>query len=220
MRLLFIPRVCSACAKAVIRFAALGLVLAAAMPTPGLAQPTFVATDTQYIAALGDPAATSGDDASSWGLWLVDPGPRGVKITDYAALTENAGKAPAGWQFDSAAWWLEEHGLIMEAPMFPLPAGQYVVTGGRGVTSVLTVNPASAAGTSSWSLTGGASVYDVTHLGCRAAVYTPEQGQSCTPDATPLNVFPMRPDISMPAVAGCTKRDYQVLIVVGKMTDP
>ena len=143
-----------------------------------------------------------------------------MKITDYAALIANAGKASAGWQFDSAAWWLEEHGLIIKAPVFPLPAGQYVVTGGRGMTSVLTVSAASAPGTSNWSLADGASVYDVTHLGWRAAVYTPAQGQFCTPDATPISVFPMRPDISMPAVAGCTQREYQVLIVLGKMIDP
>ena len=36
-------------------------------------------------------------------------------------------------------WWLEEHGLIMEQPDFPVPAGGYLVTGGRDTTAVLTV---------------------------------------------------------------------------------
>ena len=36
-------------------------------------------------------------------------------------------------------WWLEEHGLIMEKPSFPLPAGKYMVTGDREVTTELTV---------------------------------------------------------------------------------
>lgn len=183
------------------------------------AEPAFVQIETQYIAALGDPLATNGTDASDWGLWAVDPGPRGVQVTDYAGLVANAGVAPTGWQFDSAGWWLEEHGLIMEAPSFPLPAGQYVVTGGRDTTAVLSVLPADSEGKTAWSLSDNASVYDVTHLGCRAALYTAQSGQSCSPDATPTNVFPMRPDISMPAVKGCTKRDYQVLIVVGMMVD-
>lgn len=184
------------------------------------AEPTFQPGDTQYIAALGDPAATSGNDAETWGLWAIDPGPRGVWSSDYADLIANAGVAPDGWQFDNAAWWLEEHGLIMEAPSFPLPAGQYVVTGARDVTSILTIRPADAAGHQAWSLADGATIYDVTHLRCRAALYTAQNaGQSCTPEKTPVGVFPMSPGISMPAVEGCDKRDYQVLIVTGMMVE-
>lgn len=187
---------------------------------PVQADQTFVPGKTQYIAALGPKSATSGTDAQTWGFWSVDPGPRGVWINDYDDLLADAGLAPDGWQFDSAAWWLEEHGLMMESPRFPLPPGQYVVTGGREVTSVLTVSGPDAAGKQSWSLLNGASLYDVTHLGCRAAVYTAQAtGQSCTPDKTPTEVFPMRLDISMPEVEGCTKQDYQVLIVTGMMVD-
>ena len=183
------------------------------------AEATYVRGDTQYIAALGATSATSGDDASTWGFWAVDPGPRGVWIDDYPALLQNAGVAPDGWQFDSAAWWLEEHGLMMEAPSFPLPPGQYVVTGGREVTSVLTIAAPDPAGKQAWSLLNNASLYDVTHLGCRAAVYTAKSGQSCTPDKTNTDVFPMSPDISMPDVEGCAKQDYQVLIVTGMMVE-
>jgi hypothetical protein len=107
----------------------------------------------------------------------------------------------------------------MEAPVFPLPAGDYVVTGGREVTSVLTVFAPDAEGRQSWSLADGASIYDVTHLRCRAAVYTALEGQSCTPDKTPTGVFPMSLDREMPAIEGCSKKDYQVLIVVGMMVD-
>lgn len=179
----------------------------------------FVPGETQYIAALGDPAATSGTDAEDWGFWEVDPGPRGVWSTEFGELLARGGTAPAGWQFDPAAWWLEEHGLIMEAPSFPLPPGRYVVTGGREVTSVLTVAAPDASGRQSWSLADGATVHDVTHLRCRAAVYTAVAGQSCTPDKTPTHVFPMDPGRAMPAVDGCTKQDYQVLIVIGRMVE-
>lgn len=183
------------------------------------AETQFVPGATQYIAALGDPKATSGTGAETWGFWEVDPGPRGVRSTDFAELVAQGGKAPAGWQFDPASWWLEEHGLIMEAPSFPLPAGQYVVTGGREVTSVLTVAAPDAEGHQAWSLGDGATIYDVTHLRCRAAVYTAKAGEACTPDKTPTNVFPMDPGRQMPAVEGCEKQDYQVLIVIGRMVE-
>jgi hypothetical protein len=167
---------------------------------------------------LGDPQASSGTDAETWGLWEIDPGPRGVKLEDYADLVANAAVAPDGWTLDPKAWWLEEYGRLMEAPSFPLPAGQYVVTGGRDVTSVLTVEEPDAMGKQAWSLADGTSVYDVTHLGCRAARYTEkETGKACTPDKAPISVFPMTPLDVMPAVEGCSKQDYQVLIVIGMM---
>jgi hypothetical protein len=121
---------------------------------------------------------------------------------------------------DPKAWWLEEYGRLMEAPTFPLPAGQYVVTGGRDVASVLTVEEPDAMGKQAWSLADGASVHDVTHLGCRAALYTEkEAGKACTPDKAPTSVFPMTPLDVMPAVEGCSKQDYQVLIVVGMVVE-
>jgi hypothetical protein len=187
---------------------------------PAQAEATFARIATQYIAALGNPQASSGNDAETWGLWAIDPGPRGVRIADYAALVAHGDVAPDGWRFDRAAWWLEEHGLIMEAPGFPLPAGQYVVTGGREVTSVLTVEAPDASGKQAWSLSDAASIYDVTHFGCRAALYTEaDAGKACTPEKAPKSVFPMSPGTVMPAVEGCSKRDYQVLIVIGMMVD-
>lgn len=189
-------------------------------PGKGWSEAGFVPVDTQYIAALGPSDATSGTDAATWGLWAIDPGPRGVRTSQYQGLIDNGFVAPPGWQFDPAAWWLEEHGLIMEKPEFPVPPGQYVVTGGRDATAVLTVTPAGADGTQAWSLSDGATIHDVTHLGCRAALYTAAQaGRSCTPDKTPTGVFPMRPGVAMPAVEGCSKQDYQVLIVIGKLAE-
>ncbi|NJL17666.1 MAG: hypothetical protein HC938_11195 [Nitrospira sp.] len=91
-------------------------------------QTKFKRISTQYIAALGEPGATSGSSAQLWGLWPLDPGPRGVKLNRYQSLKQAGGIAPAHWTFDETDWWLEEHGLIMEQPTTPLPPGKYVVT--------------------------------------------------------------------------------------------
>jgi hypothetical protein len=170
---------------------------------------------TQYIAALGDPTAKSGTGAEAWGLWPIDPGPRGVRLTGYASLKDAGGIAPRGWKFNNADWWLEEHGLIMEQPTFPIVPGKYVVTGYRDATATLTVHPKAADGTVRWELNHGASLYDVTHLGCRAARYTPATPNSCSPEHADQVNFPVFPGAVMPPVGGCNKQDYQVLIVVG-----
>ena len=170
----------------------------------------------QYVAALGDPDASSGSGAQEWGLWPVDPGPRGVRLNRYDRLVEAGGVAPAGWQFDATDWWLEENGLIMEQPEFPLPPGQYEVTGGRAVTTVLTVHPDDERGDRRWELADGATLYDVTHLGCRSARYTPAPGNdSCSPADAPRDAFRVAPGADMPPVAGCSKQDYAVLFIIG-----
>lgn len=163
----------------------------------------------QYLAALGDPDASSGSGAQSWGLWRVDPGPRGVMLRSYPALKARDGVAPANWKFDDGDWWLEEHGLIMEKPDFPMPAGRYVVTGAREVTTILTVTPEGR-----WSLEKG-KLYDVTHLPCRSARYTPASGGACTPEQATQSAFPVTPGAPMPPVMGCNKQDYAVLFVIG-----
>ena len=58
---------------------------------------------------------------------------------------------------------MEENGLLMESPDFPLPEGQYLVTGGRETQAVLKVSG------DSWSLSHEAKLSDVTHLPCRSA---------------------------------------------------
>ena len=174
----------------------------------------FQRISTQFIAALGDPDASSGRGAQSWGLWTVDPGPRGVWLASFDQLQAAGGAAPAGWKFDATDWWLEEHGLIMEPPVFPIPPGKYLVTGDREVTTVLTVHPADANGDSRWELADHATLYDVTHLPCRAARYT-----STTGEGSPANVrraaFPVAPGATMPPVEGCEKQDYAVVFVIG-----
>ena len=182
----------------------------------------------QYIAALGDPGAKSGNGAESWGLWRLDPGPRGVRLDRHERL-KATGIAPAQWKFDSTDWWLEEHGLIMEKPDFPLPPGKYLVTGDREVTTVLTVHPRGKDGTHRWELGDGATLYDVTHLACRSARYTPSSTTLSTTAATSRNAcspanarqaaFPVTPGATMPSVDGCNKQDYAVLIVMGVAVD-
>ena len=43
----------------------------------GKDQTKFKRISPQYIAALGDPGATSGSGAQSWGLWRLRSGPAG-----------------------------------------------------------------------------------------------------------------------------------------------
>jgi len=175
----------------------------------------FRRIEPQFIAALGDPGATSGNGAQSWGFWNQDPGPRACKLDHYPKLKAD-GVAPAQWKFDAADWWLEEHGLIMEKPSFPLAAGKYLVTGDRKVTTVLTVHPKDKEGNQRWELADGATLYDVTHLACRSARYTPTTANnSCSPANAQTTGFPVTPGAAMPVVKGCHKQDYAVLIVVG-----
>ena len=175
---------------------------------------TFKPIPTQFIAALAEPTASSGNNAQSWGLWAIDPGPRGVRLNRFSKLQDNNGVAPAGWQFDSNRWWLEEHGLIMESPTFPLVPGKYVVTGDRDVTTVLTIYPPNKKGDQHWELDEG-TLYDVTHLACRSAVYTSNHDNVCTPEQVQQSEFPVKPGAAMPLVANCNKQDYAVLIVIG-----
>ena len=153
---------------------------------------------------------------ASWGLWRIDPGPRGVGLDGYERLMAAGGVAPARWRLDRADWWLEEHGLIMESPEFPIAPGRYLVTGGRAMTTVLTVHPKDADGTVRWELGDDATLHDVTHLRCRAARYTPATSEaSCSPARAQKSAFPVTPGDLMPPVEGCRKQDYSVLFVVG-----
>ena len=135
---------------------------------------------TQFIAALGDPKASSGrGGAEKWGIWRIDPGPRGVYLNQFEKSVANrGGKAPAGWQWDPSDFWIEEYGRVMEKPSFPVPAGRYLVTGGRQTTTVLTIEAPDSSGKQGWSLENG-TLFDVTHLPCRSARYTPTGGIRC-----------------------------------------
>jgi hypothetical protein len=104
----------------------------------------------------------------------------------------------------------------MEQPDFPVPAGRYLVTGDREVTTMLTIHPVDAKGAQRWELADGAKLYDVTHLPCRSARYTPISGTgTCTPAKARQSEFPVTPGAAMPAVEGCKKQDYAVLFVIG-----
>ena len=201
------------------RLLAMGSLILAAGVQPvhaaGVDFSKFRRIEPQYIAALGDPGAKSGSGAQSWGLWSEDPGPRGCKLDRYPEL-KATGVAPAQWKFDAKDWWLEEHGLIMEKPTFPLPPGQYLVTGDRTATTVLTIHPKDKDGNQRWELADGATLYDVTHLGCRSARYTPMASHdSCSPENARKTGYPVVPGVAMPDVKGCHKQDYTVLIVIG-----
>jgi len=178
----------------------------------------FQRISTQFIAALGDPAANAGSGAQAWGLWPVDPGPRGVRLSSFERLQAAGGVAPAGWKFDPKEWWLEEHGLIMEPPVFPVPPGNYLVTGDREVTTVLTIHPPDPSGDRRWALGDQATLHEVTHLPCRAARYTSASGEG-SPARARRSEFPVTPGGPMPAIDGCEKLDYAVIFVLGVEQD-
>lgn len=203
---------------------ALGLFTASVVNSTAFAagneHPIFKRIMTQYIAALGDPQATSGNNAQDWGLWRVDPGPRGVRLKHYEQLQAAGGIAPAQWMFDSSDWWLEENGLIMEPPEFGMPPGKYIVTGNREVTTLLTVHAPDAEGNQRWALADGASLYDVTHLGCRSGRYRPASSDAtCSPADAPQSAFRLAPGEVMPPVAGCSMQEYAVLFIVAVEDD-
>jgi hypothetical protein len=211
---------CTSLTRLAMRLLILISLLAESACAESEGQMKFERVRTQFIAALGDPAATSGSGAEAWGLWPVDPGPRGVRLENYEQLNAVGGVSPAGWKFDTTEWWLEEHGLIMEKPDFPLPAGKYLVTGDREVTTTLTIHPVDPAGAYRWELDDGATLYDVTHLPCRSARYIPAtSGPSCSPADAERTAFPVTPGASMPPIEGCEKQDYAVLFVVGVAVD-
>src|SRR5438445_1697664 len=172
------------------------LMLAAGLQQPvyasGVDLSKFRRIEPQYIAALGDPGATSGSGAQSWGLWSQDPGPRGCKLDRYDQLKAAGGVAPSQWKFDATDWWLEEHGLIMEKPTFPLPPGKYLVTGDRTVTTVLTIEPKDKDGNQRWELADGATLYDVTHLVCRLLLETKKTpNNECSPANARTTGYPV-----------------------------
>jgi len=75
------------------------------MASIGRAYGRFQAVQTQFIAALGNPGASAGSGADQWGIWRLDPGPRGVRLEQYSALERAGGVAPlGGWQFDPNDW--------------------------------------------------------------------------------------------------------------------
>jgi hypothetical protein len=193
-----------------------GLSMTVALTAQSKAAPTFKPIPTQFIAALGNPLANNGTGSENWGLWTLDPGPRGVRLGNFSQLVANAGVAPSQWKFDAGSWWLEEHGLIMEQPDSKLSPGRYMVTGDRIVQTTLTIHEKDASGSQRWELADGAVLYDITHLRCRSARYTADAtGKPCTPSSVNQDYFPIDPTQAMPEVSGCTKLDFAVLFVVG-----
>ena len=84
-----------------------GLLFLALSSSSGMAnEPKFQRVQTQFIAAAIDPVhgegmkASSGTGAGDWGIWRVDPGPRGVQLREFDRLQSTGGVAPRGWKFD------------------------------------------------------------------------------------------------------------------------
>ena len=80
--------------------------------------------------------------------------------------------------------------------------------------------PEDEKGVRAWTLGNGARLYDVTHLPCRSARYTPvEADADCSPANADQDQFPVRPGGPMPAVSGCQKQDYAVLFIAAVAVD-
>ncbi len=193
----------------------LGVLVTAAV-SPLFAQTKIRRVQPQYIACLAPGDAMFGTGAEDWGLWRIDPGPIGVWLRFYQLLQKAGNIAPAGWRFDINDWWLDENGLIMKAPEFPMPAGKYYVTNGEDQISLLTVEQADNNGKQAWSLSNDKTIANVTHGPCRSARYTPTNAPStCSPINANLEAFPLKPGESPPLVPGCDRKEYAVLIVFG-----
>ena len=193
----------------------LGLI-ATALSSPLFAQTQIRRIAPQYIATLAPSGAKSGTGAQTWGLWRVDPGPIGVWLRFYQLLQKAGNLAPAGWRFNIDDWWLDENGLIMKAPEFPMPAGNYYVTNGEDHISLLTVAKPDANGEQAWSLSDEKTIGNVTHGPCRSARYTPEgDSATCSPANANREAFPLKPGEVPPPVDGCNRKQYAVLIVFG-----
>eukprot|EP00584_Thalassiosira_punctigera_P020636 CAMPEP_0172562282 /NCGR_PEP_ID=MMETSP1067-20121228/96353_1 /TAXON_ID=265564 ORGANISM="Thalassiosira punctigera, Strain Tpunct2005C2" /NCGR_SAMPLE_ID=MMETSP1067 /ASSEMBLY_ACC=CAM_ASM_000444 /LENGTH=292 /DNA_ID=CAMNT_0013352481 /DNA_START=32 /DNA_END=910 /DNA_ORIENTATION=+ len=187
---------------------------------PSSLPPGMHSVPTQFIAALGDPASSSAaSGAEQWGIWRIDPGPRGVFIKNFQAnpsMGSKNARMPSGWVFDPNDFWIEEYGRVMEKPDFPLTPGRYLVTGGREATTLLTVSLPNDRGEQGWKFgEAGVTLYDVTHLPCRSARYHPNRGEKFrSPADANVSDFPVTPGSEMPAVEGCDKQDYAVLFVI------
>ena len=87
------------------------------------------------------------------------------------------------------------------------------MSGERETTAVLTVRPGGE-----WALSRG-TLYDVTHLPCRSALYTPAnpsaESGSCSPARADPRLFRVAPGGPMPDVAGCSRQDHAILFVLG-----
>lgn len=169
---------------------------------------------SQYIAALGPEDATEGDNAHTWGHWATDPGPIGVWLRDFETMQATGGIGPTGWKFDKDDWWLDENGLLMKAPVFPMPAGMFLVTNGTDNIAMLTVDEPDSAGKQGWRLSNERTLLDVTHLKCRSARYRPaSDGADCTPANADQAAFPLPPAQDPPAVENCDRQVYAVPII-------
>ena len=157
------------------------LLLAAGLQQPvhasGVDLSKFKRIEPQFIAALGDPGATSGKGAQSWGFWNQDPGPRACKLDHYHQLKAVSavllGVATDGNSTLRTGGW-RNMALIMEKPTFPLAPGKYLVTGDREVTTVL---DNSAQGQGRQSAVGTRRRRNPQQMspirrGCRSARYT------------------------------------------------
>lgn len=97
-----------------------------------------------------------------------------------------------------------------------MPAGEYHVTTGEELISLLTVEEPDLEGKQAWSLSDDKTIANVTHGPCRSARYNTESATgTCSPADADRDVFPLKPGESPPPISGCNRQNYAVLIVFG-----
>lgn len=193
---------------------------AALATNPLFAQTRIQRVPIQYIASLAGPQERAGTGAETWGLWREDPGPIGVWLHMYEELQARDYVHPTGWRLDVDDWWLDENGILMKHPDFPMPPGTFLVTNGEDKAGLLTVEAADASGAQVWSLSGETVIADVTHGPCRSARYSPiGDSGSCSPASVDQSIFPLPLGAQPPEVPGCNRLEYAVLIVIGIAED-
>ena len=90
------------------------------------------------------------------------------------------------------------------------------MTNGQEHISFFTVEKPDADGVHAWSLSDAKTVADVTRGPCCSARYTPKGASvTCSPADADRGVFPLKIGQASPAVDGCNRKQYAVLIVFG-----
>ena len=84
--------------KTTIALGILGFATVSSLHAASASTTNFKRISPHFIAALGDPTANSGSEASTWGYWDYDPGKTGVWLSLFPVLKAAGGYGPGNWK--------------------------------------------------------------------------------------------------------------------------